>query len=104
MDYSKFYEGIPLEVLRCRLLACGMPMPILELIFNAWQPPRIIRLGLHHSSTVLFATFGLPAGCEFADVAVRAFTITEYDQFVCRDPSIDFMSYIDDAWGPRERP
>eukprot|EP00959_Pyramimonas_sp_CCMP1952_P019392 409745-Pyramimonas_sp.AAC.1 len=51
MDYIKFYEGIPLEVLRGRLLACGMPMPILKLIFNTWQSPRIIRLGLHHSCT-----------------------------------------------------
>ena len=36
MDYSKFYEGIPLTVLRERLLACGMPIAILKLLFNTW--------------------------------------------------------------------
>eukprot|EP00959_Pyramimonas_sp_CCMP1952_P387592 8122946-Pyramimonas_sp.AAC.1 len=59
-------------------------MPILKPMFNTWRLPRIIRLGLHHCGTVLFATFGLPPGCAFADVAARAFTITEYDQFVRR--------------------
>eukprot|EP00959_Pyramimonas_sp_CCMP1952_P190651 3987340-Pyramimonas_sp.AAC.1 len=72
-------------------------MPAPKLMCNTRQPPRIIRLGLHHSGIVLFATFGLPAGCSFANVAVRACTITGYDQFVHRNPSVDFMSYTDDA-------
>ena len=33
------------------------------------------------SGRPLFALIGLPAGCAYADVAVRAFTITEYDLF-----------------------
>eukprot|EP00959_Pyramimonas_sp_CCMP1952_P316798 6631018-Pyramimonas_sp.AAC.1 len=70
-------------------------MPIPKLRFNTWRSPHIIRLGLHHCGTALFATFGLPAGCDCADVAARAFTITEYDQLVRRNPSVDFMSYID---------
>ena len=97
MDFSKFYEGIPLELLRDRLLACGMPTAIVKLLFNTWQSPRIIRLGLHHSGRPLFALIGLPAGCAYADVAVRAFTITEYDAFLCRNPVVDYMSYIDDT-------
>ena len=70
---------------------------MLKLVSNAWQSPRIMRMGLHRSSTVLFATYGLPAGRAFADVTVRAFAIAEYDQYVQRNPGVDFMSYIDDA-------
>eukprot|EP00959_Pyramimonas_sp_CCMP1952_P431256 9032273-Pyramimonas_sp.AAC.1 len=34
---------------------------------------------------------------KYADVAVRAFTASEYDQFLERNPAIDFMRYIGDT-------
>eukprot|EP00959_Pyramimonas_sp_CCMP1952_P194237 4062009-Pyramimonas_sp.AAC.1 len=73
-DWSKYYETIPLEVMKMKFLRHGAPTCWLKLVFNMWLSPRVIRLGRHHSDEVLCARLGLPAGDAYADLAVKVNT------------------------------
>jgi len=96
-DYSKYYETIPLDEARDKLLRLGMPSAMVKVTYNQWKGPRIIRLRQHHGSRPAYADYGLPAGDGYADVVIEAHAMELYDQYVDLHPLVRFSSYIDDT-------
>eukprot|EP00959_Pyramimonas_sp_CCMP1952_P152876 3198414-Pyramimonas_sp.AAC.1 len=78
-DYSKYYETIPLDLVRDELIRLGASTAQLKLVYNQWKGPRIIRLRTHHGGRPCHAVDGLPAGDGYADVVIKAHAVEEYD-------------------------
>eukprot|EP00959_Pyramimonas_sp_CCMP1952_P354854 7433233-Pyramimonas_sp.AAC.1 len=96
-DWSKYYETIPLELLKMKFLRHGAPTCWLKLVFHMWLITRVIRLGRHHSDEALRARLGLPAGDAYADLAVKVNTVDAFDMMITKSPTLDFQNYIDDS-------
>ncbi|CAK0826069.1 unnamed protein product [Prorocentrum cordatum] len=96
-DYSKYYELIPLDEARDKLLRLGMPLAMVKIVYNQWRGPRVIRLHQHHGAQPRHAQFGLPAGDGYADVVIKAHAIEQYDIYVTLHPLVRFASYIYDT-------
>ena len=96
-DYSKYYETIPLEQARDKLVRLGAKTAQIKLVYNQWRGPRIIRLRTHHGGRPRHAVDGLPAGDGYADIVIKAHAVEEYDRYVTLFPLVRFSSYIDDT-------
>eukprot|EP00959_Pyramimonas_sp_CCMP1952_P252117 5267862-Pyramimonas_sp.AAC.1 len=49
IDWPKYYESIPLPLLRVKCIRVGIPACWLKLVCNARRAPRIIRCGRHRA-------------------------------------------------------
>jgi hypothetical protein len=94
-DMRAYFQGIKHR----RLLDCaklnGFPMHLARLAIAIYRMPRRLALGSEISDAV-YPNQGVLPGDTFADSLIRVYTISPYDSFVRRNPSIDFMSYVDD--------
>ena len=95
-DAAKYYESFVLLLLRRRALLAGIPPVIVKVTYNLWSGPRIVRLGMNYSTTLLFARCGLPAGDIFNDAFVKAYALEPFDRFVVRNPLVKLVSFVDD--------
>eukprot|EP00959_Pyramimonas_sp_CCMP1952_P228348 4774482-Pyramimonas_sp.AAC.1 len=88
--------GFDLELLRPRALEAGPGPTIFEVTFDFWRRPRILRLGSDHSLATLHASRWLPGGSCVNDLFVKVYAMQPFGGFVCRSPSVDLSSHIDD--------
>ncbi len=95
-DMAAFYEGIERERLLARAWALGFPPAIIKLALAAYSVPRMLTLG-GILSQCLHSTVGVVAGCGFANVLVKVYTLTEFDFMLTRlPPTVTFDSFVDD--------
>ena len=95
-DMRKFYESVDLEVLKERFCKTGFPEPIARVLINLWRGPRAIKMLTTVHWRKHYARSGLPAGSSFADLAVIAYCIEQYDGLVDRWPRVTLSVYVDD--------
>ncbi len=95
-DLSMFYEHIDRQRLDARVRRTSFPLPIFRLAMAAYAAPRMLCM-TDALSAPLYPTVGIGAGCVFANVLTKVYTIQAFDEYVATlHPTTVLDTYVDD--------
>ena len=95
-DAAKFFERFCLRRLYERGKRLGIDLWLLRMAINLYRGPRYFSMDGASTGPFLFSDSGLPAGCRFANIFVRVYTMEGLDGFVSMCPELTLDTFIDD--------
>ena len=96
LDLQKFFERIPLELLRERALRAGLPGWLVNAAVAMYHGARVLSLNGVLAKKKFYARNGLPAGCSLADIWITTFSLPGMDAYQRLVPFARTTIWFDD--------
>ena len=96
LDLQKFFERIPLSMLRERAIQAGVPAWLVNAAVAMYSGARVLSLNGVLARSKLYALNGLPAGCSLADIWITTFSVPGMDVYQRLAPFARVAIWFDD--------